>query len=143
MRPIPVTDSLSIDEEELDFSFVRASGAGGQNVNKVATAAQLRFDLMGSPSLPEPVKRRAARIAGSRLTKDGIVVIFADSFRSQPQNRKDATDRLVDILSRAATPPKRRIATRPTLASKRRRIEAKARTGKIKKLRSGKPSITD
>lgn len=120
---------------------MRSPGPGGQNVNKLATAAQLRFDLRGSPSLPAPVKARAVRLAGSRLTTDGVIVISATRHRTQALNRDDAIGRLVALLREAATPPKPRRATRPTLGSKRRRLEAKTRRSGIKKLRSGKPAL--
>ncbi|WP_029042515.1 alternative ribosome rescue aminoacyl-tRNA hydrolase ArfB [Cucumibacter marinus] len=134
---IAITDSVAIEDSELDFSFVRSSGPGGQNVNKVASAVQLRFDLMGSASLTRAVKERAARLAGSRLTKNGEIIIFAEQHRSQELNREDAVARLVALLSKAATPPKARKKTRPTLGSKKRRLEAKTKRGQIKKLRKG------
>jgi ribosome-associated protein len=136
---VATTPSLLIDTGEISITFIRASGPGGQNVNKVSSAAQLRFDLMGSPSLPAPMKARAARLAGSRLTTDGIIVITADRHRTQALNRDDAIARLVDLLKQAATPPKPRRKTRPTLASKTRRLEGKARRSGVKTLRSGKP----
>src|SRR5687767_15252524 len=110
---IPITPSISIDPSELTISFIRASGPGGQNVNKVSSAAQLRFDLTGSPSLSPSVKSRAARLAGSRLTNDGEIVITADQHRTQAFNRDDAMGRLVALLAAAAVPPKPRRATRP------------------------------
>jgi ribosome-associated protein len=131
----------SLDPSELTISFIRASGPGGQNVNKVSTAAQLRFDLESSPSLPGPVKARARRLAGSRLTTEGVIVITADRFRTQALNRDDAIDRLVELLKAAAIPPKPRRATRPTLASKTRRLDSKVKRGGIKKLRSDKPGF--
>lgn len=131
----------SLDPSELTISFIRASGPGGQNVNKVSTAAQLRFDLDNSPSLPPPVKARARRLAGSRLTTEGVIVITADRFRTQALNRDDAVARLVELLKEAAIPPKPRRATRPTLASKQRRVEAKVKRGGVKKLRNVKPSF--
>jgi ribosome-associated protein len=136
---LPITASLSLDPGEIEISFIRASGPGGQNVNKVSTAAQLRFDLRGSPSLPEAVKARAGRLAGSRLTTDGVIVITADRHRTQALNRGDAVARLLDLLKDAAIPPKPRRATRPTLASKTRRLTAKTLRGGVKRLRSGKP----
>jgi len=138
---LPLAAGYSLDPSELTISFIRSSGPGGQNVNKVSTAAQLRFDLEGSPSLPPPVKARARRLAGSRLTTEGEIVITADRFRTQALNRDDAIDRLVELLKEAAIPPKPRRATRPTLASKQRRVEAKVKRGGVKKLRSGKPSF--
>jgi ribosome-associated protein len=140
MPPLAITSSLSLDPGELTISFIRASGPGGQNVNKVSTAAQLRFDLMGSPSLPAPVKSRARALAGTRLTTEGEIVITADRFRTQALNRDDAVERLLELLRQAAIPPKPRRATRPTLASKQRRVEAKVKRGGIKKLRSIRPN---
>jgi len=130
-----ITPSLSLDPGEISLSFIRASGPGGQNVNKVASAVQLRFGLAASPSLPEPVKARAARLAGSRLTADGVIVLTADRFRTQALNRDDAIDRLLALLREAAIPPTPRRKTRPTLASKTRRLEGKAQRGATKRLR--------
>lgn len=132
---IEVTPHIAIDENELSFSFVHASGPGGQNVNKVATAVQLRFDVRRSRSLPEPVRQRLAALAGSRLTAEGELLIDARRSRSQAQNRQDAVDRLVALVRQAASPPKRRRATRPTLASKRKRLETKAKRSQTKRLR--------
>jgi len=137
---IPITSSISLDPTELEVSFIRSSGPGGQNVNKVSTAVQLRFDLKRSPSLANPVKIRAAALAGSRFTNDGAIVITASSFRSQNQNREDATARLVALLKAAAIPPKRRKATRPTLGSKERRLQSKSHQSEIKGLRRSKPA---
>jgi ribosome-associated protein len=136
--PIVITRTLSIDPSEIEETFVRASGPGGQNVNKVASAVQLRFDLVNSPSLPEPVKRRVAALAGSRLTKDGVIVIISNSHRDQPLNRAEAQARLVALIREGAYPPKPRIATRPTLASKRRRLEGKSKRSEVKQMR-GRP----
>lgn len=140
--PIVITRSLSIDPSEIEESFVRSSGPGGQNVNKVASAVQLRFDLFNSPSLPEAVKRRVAALAGSRLTKDGVLVITSNSHRDQPLNRTEALARLVGLLREGAFPPKPRIATRPTLASKQRRLDAKSQRSAIKRGR-GTPGPID
>ncbi len=136
---IEITDQITIHPREIEESFIRASGPGGQNVNNVSTAVQLRFDLRHSPSLPDDVRARAARLAGKRLTKDGVIVITAARFRSQDQNREDALARLTDLLKRAARPPATRKPTRPTPGSKKRRLAAKARRGSIKRLRSAKP----
>jgi ribosome-associated protein len=133
--PIIITRTVAIDPSEIEESFVRGSGPGGQNVNKVASAVQLRFDLLNSPSIPEPMKRRVEALAGSRLTKDGVIVITSNSHRDQPLNRAEALARLVALLKEGAYPPKPRIATRPTLASKKRRVETKVRRGDIKRLR--------
>jgi ribosome-associated protein len=125
MARLQVTSGLSIDEAELTERFVLASGPGGQNVNKVSTAVELRFDVRRSPSLPDAVKARLQRIAGSRMTQDGVLVIDAQRFRSQPRNRQDAMDRLFDMIREAAVAPKRRRATRPTLGSQQRRLDTK------------------
>ncbi|WIY51574.1 alternative ribosome rescue aminoacyl-tRNA hydrolase ArfB [Devosia sp. YIM 151766] len=134
-EPIMITRSLSIDPAEIEETFIRGSGPGGQNVNKVASAVQLRFDLINSPSLPEPVKRRVSALAGSRLTKDGVLVISSNSHRDQPLNRAEALARLIALLREGAYPPKPRIATRPTLASKKRRLAGKAHRSMTKRLR--------
>ena len=133
--PISYAPGLSLDEGELVFRFVHASGPGGQNVNKVATAVQLRFDLRGSPSVPDRVRVRAQRLAGRRLTLDGVVVIAASRFRSQERNRDDAVARLVEILREAAEPQTVRRPTRPSLGEKRRRLEGKAQRSTTKRLR--------
>ena len=135
---IRITDSLSIDEDEIVWSFSRASGPGGQNVNKVSTAAELRFDV-GKAFLPEDLKQRLRPLAGRQLTLDGILVITAQETRSQERNREIALQKLIELLRKAAHRPKRRIATRPTRASKTRRLDSKSKRGQTKKLRSGRP----
>ncbi|MGN6489549.1 MAG: alternative ribosome rescue aminoacyl-tRNA hydrolase ArfB [Devosia sp.] len=138
---LALSPTIAVPLSEIEVAYIRSPGPGGQNVNKVATAAQLRFDLVGSPSLPEPVKRRAVLLAGSRLTTAGEIVITASRHRTQAMNRDDALARLAEILRAALVPPKPRRATRPTLASKRRRLEGKARRSATKKLRSGSPGM--
>ncbi len=140
---IPVTDTLTLDENEIQIDFVRASGPGGQNVNKVATAAQLRFDVRRSPSLPDGVRERLIRLAGRRITEDGVLIITAQRFRTQERNRQDALDRLVELIRRAAEPPKPRRKTRPTLAAKERRLDTKRQRGQTKRLRRSVPSAQD
>ena len=132
---LKVTDTIAIDERELEERFVRASGPGGQNVNKVSTAVELRFDVLRSPSLPEGMRARLARLAGRRLSDDGILVIRADRFRTQERNREDARERLADLIRRASVVPKRRVATKPSRAEKERRREAKKRRSRVKRLR--------
>jgi len=136
-----VTAHIDIDERELDEQFVRASGPGGQNVNKLSTAVQLRFDVRHSPSLAGDVRMRLERLAGSRLTRDGVLVIIAQRHRTQARNRQDALDRLLDLIRRAAVAPIKRRPTRPTRASRERRIEGKKRRAGIKHLRRAKPSF--
>lgn len=133
---IEVTPTIALDEGEIEMVPIRASGPGGQNVNKVSSAVQLRFDAAASPSLPQGVKARLAAVAGSRMTKDGVVVITAQVHRDQERNRADAIERLVDMIRRAAYRPPPRRPTRPTLASKRRRLDSKVRHARTKSLRS-------
>ncbi|MFZ2006993.1 MAG: alternative ribosome rescue aminoacyl-tRNA hydrolase ArfB [Stellaceae bacterium] len=135
---IAINADLALDERDVSETFIRSSGPGGQNVNKVASAAQLRFDLRGSPSLPEPVKARLARLAGSRLTEDGVIVITARRFRSQERNREDARERLVALIRRAAEPPKPRRKTRPSAAQREERLAAKARRSTLKRCRNAR-----
>ena len=134
---IQITSSFSIDENELQFAFVRASGPGGQNVNKVATAVQLRFDV-GSSSLPEEVKERLKRIAGNRITSAGELLIEAKKFRTQEQNREDAIERFTELVRRAFEKPKKRTKTKPTAASKEKRLQHKKQRGEVKKIRQSK-----
>jgi len=136
---IRVTHRISLDESELHEDFVRASGPGGQHVNKTSSAVQLRFDVRNSPNLPDEVRARLERLAGSRLTLDGVLIIVAESYRSQLRNREDALERLIDLIREAAVPPKPRRPTKPTFGSKQRRLEGKAKRADVKKMR-GKPA---
>jgi ribosome-associated protein len=138
---IPVTPFISIDEDELSETFIRGSGPGGQNVNKVATAVQLRFDVRNSPSLPDDVKARLVGLAGRRLTLDGVLVIMANRHRTQERNREDARARLVELIRQATERPKPRRPTRPTLGSKKRRLEAKSQRSEVKRNRGSKPGL--
>ena len=137
---IRVTGSISIDESEIEESFVRSSGPGGQNVNKLSTAVQLRFDVRHSPSLPNDVAIRLMALGGRRITKDGVLVLIAQSHRTQERNRADAIERLVALIKEASVKPIPRRATKPTKASKQRRIEGKKRRSGIKDMRRSKPS---
>jgi ribosome-associated protein len=138
---IRITDTISLDEAELVESFVRASGPGGQNVNKVSTAVQLRFDVRHSPSLPPDVAARLACLAGRRMTKDGVLVIIAQNHRTQERNRAEARERLFALIRQAAVRPVPRRSTKPTTAARRQRLESKKRRAAIKQLRRVKPSL--
>ena len=138
-----VTDQIVIPDNEIHMDFICASGPGGQNVNKVATAVQLRFDVMGSSSLPLDVRERLGKLAGSRMAEDGTLILDARRFRSQHRNREDALERLADLIRQAAVRPKTRRKSRPTLASKRRRLEAKRHRSSVKKGRGGKPGMDE
>lgn len=141
MGTIYISESVTLDEDELKERFVRSSGPGGQNVNKVSTAVELRFDVAGSPALPGEVRARLVKLAGRRLTDDGVLVIRAERFRTQERNREDARERLFELIREACVVPKRRVKTKPTRASKERRRDDKARRSNVKRLRTTKPDF--
>jgi ribosome-associated protein len=140
---IQITSTIAIDEREIQQEFVRASGPGGQNVNKVATAVQLRFDAAHSPSLPEEVRQRLIDLAGKRVTGEGVLIIDARRFRSQELNRQDAIDRLVTLIRKATEKPEPRHRTKPPFASKEQRMDTKRRRGEIKRMRQSVPQSED
>jgi ribosome-associated protein len=136
---IQITPQIAIEESEIREEFIRSSGPGGQNVNKVATAVQLRFDVVASPSLPEEVRRRLLKLARGQINQDGILVINAQRFRTQSANRQDALDRLVELIRKATQKPRPRYKTKPTLASRERRLEGKRLRSRTKQQRSAQP----
>ena len=140
---IQVTDTIAIDEKEIQEEFIRASGPGGQNVNKVATAVQLRFNVSGSPSLTDDVRQRLILLARNRITEEGILIIVARRFRTQAANRQDAVNRLVELIRKAAHEPLIRRKTRPTFSAKKRRLETKHRHADTKNLRRSMPGVSD
>ena len=140
---ISITDTITINENEIQQEFIHASGPGGQNVNKVATAVKLRFDVVNSTSLPEDVRERLVHLAGRRITKNGVLIIDARRFRTQEQNRHDATNRLIELIRKAAQKPKQRRKRKPSLISKQRRLTAKRRRSDIKQMRRIDPFDED
>ncbi|HEX2561360.1 alternative ribosome rescue aminoacyl-tRNA hydrolase ArfB [Phenylobacterium sp.] len=133
---IPITDAIALQDDELVEKAVRASGPGGQHVNKTSTAVELRFDVRGSPSLPDDVKERLTRLGGSRMTQEGVLVIFAQTSRSQELNRQEARERLIELIRKAAVRPKRRRPTKPTYASKMERLKSKTKRSGVKAMRA-------
>ena len=136
-----VTASIEIDERELEERFIRASGPGGQNVNKVSTAVELRFDVRRSGALTDDVRQRLERLAGQRLTSDGVLIIRADRFRTQERNREGARERLAELIRAATHVPRKRIKTKPTFGSKVRRLEGKSKRSTVKKMRSSRGDL--
>lgn len=139
---IPINENLAINDSDIQIDFIRSSGPGGQNVNKVATAVQLRFRVVGNHTLPEEVQERLTRLAGKRMTGDGVLIILARRFRTQERNRQDALDRLVQLIQKATLVPRRRRVTRPSPAAKQRRLEQKRRRSEVKSRRQQNP-LTD
>ena len=135
---IRVNHRVSLDESELEESFIRASGPGGQHVNKTESAVQLRFDVRNSPNIPDDIKARLIRLGGSRVTLDGVLILVGDSYRSQMRNREDVRERLIDLIRDATVVPKARRATKPTFGSKQRRLEEKSQRSQIKKMRTSR-----
>lgn len=140
MGKIPITNTIEIQENELKFDFIRSSGPGGQNVNKVATAVQLRYDVINSPSLPDDVRERVLKLAKNRINENGILIIEAKRYRTQNKNRQDAIDRLAALIVKAMVPPRKRIETKPSVISKQRRLAEKKHRSEVKRLRKP-PSI--
>ncbi len=140
---IRINKNISIDEKEIKMDFIRASGPGGQNVNKVSSAVQLRFDVYGSPSLPDDVRKRLTLLSGNRINEDGILIIDARRFRTQNRNRQDAIGRLIDLIEKSTIKPKHRLKTKPSVASKRRILEDKRRRSKRKRMRGQVRDIED
>src|SRR5438132_13563688 len=138
---IRINENISIDEDEVEERFIRASGPGGQNVNKLASAVQLRFDVRRSPSLPHDVRARLEGLAGNRLTREGVLVITAQRHRTQERNRQDALDRLIELIRRASVAPRPRRPTKPTKGSRERRLDSKRRRSTIKGMRRARPGV--